>query len=192
VHVTTSNHCLRGAAEPMPTVAPAFVPKNGFIYRVWVGELRFDAPLCAESYRSRYVAELIDPCTVDLRALPATHWHRPRFPRRLTAILESRAAQVHDTVRAYPLDTYIPLCVDAVLAWHLIDSHASVGLLVDELDFTRIDVALWAALAVFRNMSILRDHISQMAVSFYMESVFEIVAGLRTQGFVVHPVFRPP
>ena len=175
----------------MPVVAPAFVPINGFIYRVWVGELPFDAPLCAESYKSRYVAELVDPCTVDLVNLPPRDCHRPHFYRRPAAILENRAAQVYDTLRASPLDTYVPLCVDAVLAWHLIDSHASIMQLVDELDFTRIDVALWAALAAFRHMSALQDHISHMTVSIYRQSVMEIMTGLRAHGFLVHPVFRP-
>jgi len=171
-------------------IVPAFLPEyNTTIYRIHVNGFHwpFETPVVQKVDESSVV---VHPFQDSYGNLVITM--EPAVADELddgwdsANVLDLEADRVHDTITSCPADSkdYLVACI--MLAWHLIDSHASIAHLSNDLNFFSIDVAVWAALAFFRNQDALRGRVSKAAERRYLEIHSEFMTILFIHGVKVH------
>jgi len=173
----------------MTDIQPAFVPSDSpFIYRTWTNGLRFDAPVAADN-DSREVVAFPGHHTMKMSPLPRDDAFSSHAPQDLAGFLESNARRVSEMLLACEVWRHGLICIYAVMAWHLIDSDASVTRLCDFFhtnDLMELDVVVWTVLAVLRNMWAFRELLSEDAIRLYTICNRQIAATLRRHGYTVY------
>jgi len=123
---------------------------------------------------------------MEMKPLPEKSYNFLEPLQRPALLLEHNAMQVTDVISTCPISQHDHVCALAMMAWYLIDDDANIMFLSDKLDFTKIDVAVWAVLAVFRNVVVLRsDYLSRSALSKYTNCFHQLVGLLNTFNVVV-------
>ena len=172
----------------MTGIHPAFVPVDSpFIYRTWTHGLRFDAPVTADN-DSREVVAFSGHDTVKMRPLPRECCCPLHAAQELAGYLESNARRVSDMLLACEEWRHGLLCIYAVMAWHLIDSDASLTHLYISFkmnDLMDLDIVAWTVLAVFRNMWALRELLSKEAIYLYTKCTHQITGTLHAHDYTV-------
>jgi len=175
----------------MPAIAPAFVQDDSkTVYRVSIdGHVYpFDAPVRADAGRKvvKPFQTRSDACIMKMEPLPQKAYNLFAPLQRMGTVLEHNATQVTSVISTFGLREQDHVCALVMIAWYLIDDDANIMNISDKLDFTRLDVAVWAVLAVFRNVVGLRPrYLSHSAASKYINCFHQLVGLLNTFNVVV-------
>ena len=172
----------------MPTITPAFMPKDSTtVYKVCIdNQDPFKAPKAGPGRPVTPFQGGTTVCLMEMEPLPEKSYNFLEPLQRPALLLEHNAMQVTDVISTCPIAQHKYMCALAMMAWYLIDDDANIMLLSDKLDFSSIDVAVWAVLAVFRNVVVLRpDYLSRGALSKYMNCFHQLVGLLNTFNVVV-------
>ena len=172
----------------MPTITPAFIPEDTkTVYKVCIDDQEpFKAPKAGPGRPVKPFQGGTTVCLMEMGPLPEKSYNFLEPLERPALLLEHNAMQVTDVISTCPVSQHNHVCALVMMAWYLIDDDANIMLLSDKLDFTKIDVAVWAVLAVFRNVVVLRsDYLSRSALSKYMNCFHQLVGLLNTFNVVV-------
>jgi hypothetical protein len=129
-----------------------------------------------------------------MQPLSDLHHLHSDLPRLCAHIFERKATRVRDTVFNHPPSENPRICFFSMVAWYLIDDDAGLVPFHRKrlsMNFTIIDVAVWAALLAFRNLHVIRTHMSNEAVSAYTDCFDKLVNVLKLQGCIVHSSYTP-
>jgi hypothetical protein len=174
----------------MPVISPAFVPDDPtYIYQVWVYGYPdpFDAPVSSDDDIFRNVVHPCrndDPYRMEMWPASGDDCHDLEDLHDPAVILESHAMRVTSaiTFSSFSKEVYAII----LMCWHLVDHHADVTEITEELDFTDIDVAIWATLAVYRQARGLRQLLQKDALYMYLSCFCQLVAVLALYHVTVH------
>jgi len=124
-------------------------------------------------------------CLMEMEPLPRHSYNFLEPLERPALLLEHNAARVTEVMSTCRLSQQGYVCALVMLAWYFIDDDANIMLLYDKLNFAETDVAVWAVLAVFRNIVALRDHLSRDALARYINCFHQLVGLLNHFNVVV-------
>jgi len=175
----------------MPVILPAFVPNDPTcIYQVWVhGDPNpFEAPVASDTDIFR---DIVYPCHNEdnphhMEMWPASDNDRNDLEelREPAQILECRAMQVTGTITFSPSSKKVYAII--LMCWHLVDDDAHATGIKEILDFTEIDHAIWATLAVYREARTFRQLLSRNALCMYLSCFCQLIAVLVLYHITVH------
>ena len=175
----------------MDNTVPVFMrTERLLIYRVWIRHIPLDVPDVLDGPRREIITL---PSSFTMRPASRERIYLRSFLPRLVAMLESCATHVHTAMFKTHYRKHDFISVYAVMAWHLLHTHALITKLLDrnELDFTEIDVAAWAVVAVFFHTYALCEHLSFRAMSIYIDCFRQLREIFHVCGFTVYASYTP-
>jgi hypothetical protein len=176
----------------MPPLPSAFVSTDSpIIYKVKVeGQPdSFDTPRERDN-DTREVVHLSNAHALNMRPFPVKSYRDHIVFKEYAIQLAMKAADVSDLVFRYARSSHSLVCAITMLAWHLVDDDANILQFSKDVDFTKIDVAIWAVLAVFRHMWHLHDDMSEDAMNRYLDCFCRLVGILNLHNVTVRVSYQ--
>jgi len=168
------------------------------LYHVRIDGRMFHAPVSANRHPGR---EIVHPfldhsgCHVmRMQPLSDEHYLSSDLPQLCAHILEKKATRVHETIFIHLFSENARMCFFTMITWYLVDDDADLAAFYRKrlsINFTILDVAVWAVVLAFRNLHVLRTYMSNDSVSTYMDCFDELVDLLKRHGCIVHSSYTP-
>jgi hypothetical protein len=108
--------------------------------------------------------------------------------------LEHHVSRVEGAIFSFPTSNNHHFCFLVMMTWYFVDDETGLVSFFDRCMPARlwlVDHEIWAAVVTFRNLHVLRDHMSDDAVRRYMGCFNRLVSVLRDHGCIVHSSYTP-
>jgi len=132
--------------------------------------------------------------TLRMQPLEPEHQLSSTLPRDCATFLERNISQVEGTIFSYPTSNNHHFCFLVMMAWYFVDDNTNLANFFEQCMQRRlwlVEDEIWAAVVTFRNVHVLRDHMSDDTVRRYMRCFNRLVTVLKGHGCVVHWSYTP-